>query len=91
VSATITDAKKNAETYFWRMMSETFIPEYQRVCRLINSIDICPGERKKAFDAILGIRKLLEEDQIDDETATAMANKLVTAVRIAAHSPAKAA
>jgi hypothetical protein len=72
------------------MMSETFTPEYQRVCRLINSIDICSGERKKAFDAILGIRKLLEEEEIDDDTAKAMANKLVTAVRIAAHSSAKA-
>jgi hypothetical protein len=71
------------------MLSETFTPEYQRVCRLITEIDIAPGERKKAFDAILGIRKLLEEEQIDCEAAKGMAAKLATAVRFAARPTPK--
>ena len=71
------------------MMSETFTPEYQRVCRLINDVEICPCERKKAFDAILGIRKLLEDEQIDCDTAKSMANKLATAVRFAARPAPK--
>ena len=65
------------------MMSEAFTPEYQRVCRLISDIDVSPSEKKKAFDAIRGIRNLLEQEQIDCDTARAMATKLATALRFA--------
>lgn len=71
------------------MISEAFTPEYQRIFRLISDIDIYPGEKKKALEAILGIRKLLEDEQIDCDTAKAMANKLATAVRFAARSDLK--
>ncbi|MHB8635364.1 MAG: hypothetical protein ACYC96_02710 [Fimbriimonadaceae bacterium] len=70
-------------------MADAFAREYQRISRLIHDADISRVEKKKAFDAILGIRKLLESDQLDVETATAMATKLATAVRFVARTSQK--
>ncbi|HLK13560.1 MAG TPA: hypothetical protein VKT78_02035 [Fimbriimonadaceae bacterium] len=73
------------------MIGEDFASEYQRICRLINDADIGREERKKAFDAIWGIRRLLEQEEINPETARAMASKLATAIRFAASPPIDAA